>query len=133
MTMDVQSYESVMRDTADEVRGLARHLAGPVLDGIKDGTKNLVVDWDGRGGGMFQQVNGKFAHHMTEIATALVDLGVLLDTVADGHKFVDAKIEGMMDIPQINLAGDNVGGNMIPGSQPTADPGSAARLAAMRG
>lgn len=133
MTMDVQSYEHVMRDTADEVRGLAKHLAGPVLDGIQHGTKNLVVDWDGRGGGMFQQVNAKFAHHMTNIAGALIELGMLLDTVADGHAYVDAKIEGMMDIPEINLAGDNIGSNMIAGHGPAADSGSSVRLAAMRG
>lgn len=117
--MEMKSYEAAMRDTADEVRGLAKHLGETVLGGIQDGTKQLTVDWDGQGGGMFAQVNAKFAHHMTNIATKLTELGTLLDTVADEHKFADNKVAGMMEIPQFNLAGDNVSGNMITGHQPS--------------
>ncbi|WP_026208740.1 WXG100 family type VII secretion target [Catelliglobosispora koreensis] len=124
--MDMESYDAAMRDTAEEVRGLAKHLIDQVLPGIQSGATTASLDWDGKAGGMFVNVNQKFVTHFTNIAEGLIKVGTLIDTVADGHQYADSHNEKIMDMDfsGLDLAGDNIGSN----GQVTNN-----RLSAMRG
>lgn len=108
--MDAQSYAAVMHDTADEVRGYARHLTDNVLTELQKGTAGMALDWLGQGGGRYQDVEKQFRDRMTLIAAKLAEVGGLLDDVASGHDQIDRKLVQNMDtVGQFDLAGDNVG------------------------